>query len=72
MSSRASRADPVGPGPALRSLVPSSQILFGSDHPYVPLDETAHGVRRVGFSERELRLVGRDNALALLPRLRVA
>lgn len=57
---------------ALRSLVPSSQILFGSDHPYVPLDETAHGMRRVGFSERELRLVGRDNALALLPRLRVA
>ncbi len=52
---------------ALTNLVPTSQILFGSDHPFVPLGETAEGVKRLGFSETDLQLIGRDNALKLLP-----
>jgi predicted TIM-barrel fold metal-dependent hydrolase len=55
---------------ALTSLVPSTQILFGSDNPFIPLANTAEGMMQVGFSEDDLRLIGRDNALALLPRLK--
>jgi predicted TIM-barrel fold metal-dependent hydrolase len=55
---------------ALTSLVPGTQILFGSDNPFVPLAETADGIRQLGFSARDLQRIGRDNALALLPRLK--
>jgi predicted TIM-barrel fold metal-dependent hydrolase len=53
---------------ALTKLVPTSQILFGSDYPYVPIGATAEGMTRLGLSEAELAEIGRDNALALLPR----
>ncbi len=53
---------------ALTSIVPISQILLGSDHPYVPLEDTVRGMRQVGFSEADLLAVGRTNALRLLPR----
>lgn len=55
---------------ALTSLVPTTQILFGSDNPFVPLAETAEGMMQLGFSADDLRQIGRENALALLPRLR--
>jgi predicted TIM-barrel fold metal-dependent hydrolase len=55
---------------ALTSLVPATHILFGSDNPFVPLAETAEGIRQLGFSARDLQLISRDNALALLPRLK--
>lgn len=54
---------------ALTSLVSTTHVLFGSDHPYVPLAETAESVLRVGFSATDLRRIGRENALALLPRV---
>lgn len=57
---------------ALTSLVPTTQILFGSDNPFVPLAETADGVTGLGLSAAELQRIGRDNALALLPRLKTA
>jgi predicted TIM-barrel fold metal-dependent hydrolase len=47
-------------------------LLFGSDDPFVPLADTADGVTRVGFSAADLQLIGRDNALALLPRLKTS
>jgi predicted TIM-barrel fold metal-dependent hydrolase len=55
---------------ALTRLVPATQILFGSDNPFVPLAETADGISQLGFSRAELQRIGRDNALALLPRLK--
>ena len=55
---------------ALTSLVPTTQILFGSDHPFVALAETAEGMMQLGLSADDLRLIGRDNALTLLPRLK--
>lgn len=55
---------------ALTSLVPTTQILFGSDHPFVPLAETAEGVTRLGFSESDLQRIIHDNALRLMPRLK--
>jgi predicted TIM-barrel fold metal-dependent hydrolase len=55
---------------ALTSLVPTTQILFGSDNPFVPLAETAEGMMQLGLSADDLRQIGRENALALLPHLR--
>jgi 6-methylsalicylate decarboxylase len=57
---------------ALTSLIPTTHILFGSDNPYVPLAQTSEGMMHVGFSTADLQLIGRDNALALLPRLKTA
>ena len=54
---------------ALTQFVPTTQILFGSDYPYVPIGVTATGMTEVGFSAAALQEIGRDNALALLPRL---
>jgi 6-methylsalicylate decarboxylase len=54
---------------ALTALVPTTQILFGSDDPYVPLGLTANGLAQLGLSPADLQLIGRDNALALLPNL---
>ena len=55
---------------ALTRVVSTSQILFGSDNPFIPLAETAEGVTKLGLSARDLQRIGRDNALALLPGLR--
>lgn len=55
---------------ALTSLVPTTQILFGSDNPFVPLAVTAEGMMKVGFAPADLQRIGRDNALALLPRFK--
>jgi 6-methylsalicylate decarboxylase len=57
---------------ALTSFVPTTQILFGSDHPFVPLGETAEGMMQLGFSPEDLQRIGLDNALALLPRLKAS
>jgi 6-methylsalicylate decarboxylase len=54
---------------ALTKLVPVSQILFGSDNPFVPLKETARRMKELGLSAAELGAIGRENALALLPNL---
>lgn len=55
---------------ALMALAPSSQILFGSDHPYVPVRDTAEAMAALGLSAPDLAAIGHDNARRLLPRLR--
>ncbi len=55
---------------ALTSFVPTRQILFGSDHPFIPLAETAEGVTKLGLSESDLQLITHDTALRLMPRLK--
>lgn len=52
--------------------MPTTQILFGSDHPMDPLAETAEGMMHVGFSAEALLQIGRENALALLPQLKAS
>jgi predicted TIM-barrel fold metal-dependent hydrolase len=54
---------------ALEALVPVSQMLFGSDFPYRPIEETADSLRQLGFSEESLQAIGRQNAISLFPRL---
>lgn len=57
---------------ALTSMVPTTQILFGSDDPMVPLAETAEGILQLGLSPEDLERIGRTNALTLLPRLKAS
>jgi predicted TIM-barrel fold metal-dependent hydrolase len=54
--------------PALKALVGTSRIVFGSDAPFVNPSVVAGGLAGCGFSPGELRAVERDNALGLLPR----
>lgn len=55
---------------ALTKLVPVSQVLFGSDYPYRTGEDHVKGLTAYGFSAADLRAIGRENALRLLPRLR--
>jgi predicted TIM-barrel fold metal-dependent hydrolase len=55
---------------ALTRMVPTTQILFGSDNPFVPLADTAEGITQLGFSADDLARIDRDNALSLIPRLK--
>jgi predicted TIM-barrel fold metal-dependent hydrolase len=54
---------------ALRALVPTTQIVFGTDAPFFDGAPQVAGLQRAGFSPDELRGVERGNALAILPRL---
>jgi predicted TIM-barrel fold metal-dependent hydrolase len=54
---------------ALRAVAPVSQILFGSDYPYGRIGTNLEGLHTCGFSDGELRLIERENALRLVPRL---
>ncbi|HVE60585.1 MAG TPA: amidohydrolase family protein [Chitinophagaceae bacterium] len=55
---------------ALMALVPTSQILFGSDNPFVPTDITGKGLKSLGLSNANIQAIARDNALILFPRLK--
>ena len=55
---------------ALMSLVPTSQIIFGSDYPWGRTGANAGGLTNLGLSATDLRAIERENAIALFPRLR--
>lgn len=55
---------------ALAQVVPASRILYGTDYWFRASAESADGLRRARvFGAGELRAIGRDNALALMPSL---
>lgn len=54
----------------LRALVPLTQILFGSDNPWVPIVTTATTLDKFGFTAEEQVAINRENALRLFPHLR--
>jgi predicted TIM-barrel fold metal-dependent hydrolase len=56
---------------ALAKLVPTSQIVFGTDYPYRTGAEHAEGLAG-RFGASDLKAIDRDNALRILPRLRAA
>jgi 6-methylsalicylate decarboxylase len=52
---------------ALLEMVPSSQLLYGSDYPYRTFDELNAGLGSYrGFTSNDLRAIERDNAVRLL------
>ncbi len=55
---------------ALLKIVPSSQVLYGSDFPFRPGAEVNEGLAEFRFDQKELRAIDRDNALKLLPKLK--
>jgi predicted TIM-barrel fold metal-dependent hydrolase len=52
---------------ALMNLVPTSQILFGSDTPFVPIVATATGLDKTTLPDDVRFAINRGNALALFP-----
>jgi predicted TIM-barrel fold metal-dependent hydrolase len=65
----AGAADAAAMG-ALRSIVPTSHILFGSDYPFVPIPTTVGGLGALVMAPADLQAIERGNAQALLPRWR--
>jgi predicted TIM-barrel fold metal-dependent hydrolase len=65
----AQASNPAAMG-ALRDLVETSQIVFGTDFPYRTGPEHVGNLANCGFEARDLKRIERDNALGLLPRLR--
>jgi len=55
---------------ALLKYVPISQVLFGTDYPYVSVTENVSDLGKVGLSAADLKAVERDNAMRLIARLR--
>ena len=54
---------------ALSAYVPPSQILFGSDYPYLSLDQNLDGLGRLALPEALQTAALSGNARTLLPRL---
>jgi len=65
----AGSANPVNMA-ALKALVPTTQIVFGTDAPFVDGAPQVAGLQTAGFTADELRAIERDNATRLVPRLR--
>ena len=57
---------------ALMSLVPTTQVLLGTDYPFIPMPATLGELPNLGLSIETLHAIRRDNAVALFPRLRAA
>ncbi|HEY3920197.1 MAG TPA: amidohydrolase family protein [Stellaceae bacterium] len=55
---------------ALKALVPVSQMLFGSDFPFLKPGDTVPGLEHFGFNAAELRAINRGNAETLFPQFR--
>ncbi len=53
---------------ALTKLVPTSQITYGTDYPYFPLDQIAN-LQKLGLPAGDLEGIANGNATRLLPRL---
>ena len=54
---------------ALLSLVPGTQVVFGSDYPYVPIGTQATALRGLGMAPELVSAIESGNAIRLLPRL---
>src|SRR5262245_1002568 len=53
---------------SLKLLVPTAQIVFGTDFPFANPSATVTGVDASGFTPQELRGIYRENALKFLPK----
>ncbi len=55
---------------ALLKLAPESQIVFGTDYPYVPTDPQIRDLERLGLGAAQVRAIKSGNAMRLIPRLK--
>jgi predicted TIM-barrel fold metal-dependent hydrolase len=64
-------ASTIHPLASLMKLVPSSQVVFGTDFPFLTAAATAAELRETGlFSPADLAAIDRGNAATLLPKYR--
>ena len=56
---------------ALTKFVPTSNILYGSDLPYLSEEQNLEGLRAYGFTKQTLAAIEHGNAQRLMPRLKV-
>jgi predicted TIM-barrel fold metal-dependent hydrolase len=54
---------------AIMSYVPASQILFGTDYPFVRVETNISELQQRQLSPSELAAIQRDNVLRLMPQL---
>jgi len=54
---------------AIQSYVPATQIIFGSDYPYVSIESNLKELRERHLGGRQTRAIETDNVLRLMPRL---
>jgi predicted TIM-barrel fold metal-dependent hydrolase len=55
---------------ALLKYVPISQVLFGTDYPYVSVTENVSDLGKIGLSADDLKAIETDNAARLIARLK--
>ena len=51
---------------ALTSYVPGTQILFGTDFPYLTIGQNLDGLRKLGLSAEQMAAITHDNGVKLL------
>jgi predicted TIM-barrel fold metal-dependent hydrolase len=62
----------IHPLASLTKLVKPTQIVFGTDFPFLTAKDTAAGLREVGlFSATDLQAIERGNAAGLMPRYKI-
>jgi predicted TIM-barrel fold metal-dependent hydrolase len=54
---------------AIQSYVPASQIMFGTDYPYVSVESNLRELRERHLQGRQTQAIEMDNALRLMPQL---
>ena len=54
---------------ALLKMAPASQVTYGSDYPYFPLDQIKE-LRQQGLAAADLQAIENGNAMRLIPRLK--
>ena len=54
---------------SLLKLVPDTQVTYGSDYPYVPMDTQVQALQNLGLSASQVAAIESGNARRLIPRL---
>jgi 6-methylsalicylate decarboxylase len=55
---------------ALLKFVPVSQVMFGTDFPYVSVTDNVSDLLKCGLTEAELKAIDNETAMRLMPRLK--
>jgi predicted TIM-barrel fold metal-dependent hydrolase len=53
---------------ALLALAPLSQVLFGSDYPFIEIDTFSSQLQTLGLAPAQLAAIERENAARLFPK----
>jgi predicted TIM-barrel fold metal-dependent hydrolase len=54
---------------ALKAFIPMTQLMFGTDYPYVSTEANLKGLRAADFTAEELKMIEHGNAEKLIPAL---